>query len=151
MLSINRYLGCFYLLDFVNNILWMLLYKSEQSISIVSTRLLTYIYRFNRLCMCACLVVSNSATPWAVACRSHQGSPRTLKRAAYPFSWGPAWPRNWTGVPCIAGGFFTSWATREAQQFVTLSRSLKRHSQEKYLKTVSLLHSIFSTWLTSLG
>ena len=23
--------------------------------------------------------------------------------------------RNWTGVSCIAGGFFTSWATREAQ------------------------------------
>ena len=23
------------------------------------------------------------------------------------------WPRNWTGVSCTAGGFFTSWATRE--------------------------------------
>ena len=25
--------------------------------------------------------------------------------------------RNWTGVSCIAGGFFTSWATREAQDW----------------------------------
>ena len=27
---------------------------------------------------------------------------------------GSSWPRNWTGVPCIAGRFFTSWATRKA-------------------------------------
>jgi len=27
---------------------------------------------------------------------------------------GSSWPRNWTGVSCIAGRFFTSWATREA-------------------------------------
>ena len=26
----------------------------------------------------------------------------------------PSQTRNWTGVSCIAGGFFTSWATREA-------------------------------------
>ena len=41
------------------------------------------------------------------------GSPRTLKCVAYPFSRGPSWPRNWTRVSCIAGEFFTSWATRE--------------------------------------
>ena len=45
---------------------------------------------------------------------SHQGSPRILKRAAYPFSRGSFWPRYRTGVSCIAGGFFTSWPTREA-------------------------------------
>ena len=28
---------------------------------------------------------------------------------------GSSQPRNWKGVSCIAGGFFTSWATREAQ------------------------------------
>ena len=33
---------------------------------------------------------------------------------ACPFSRGSSWPSNWTGVSCIAGGFFTSWATREA-------------------------------------
>ena len=32
----------------------------------------------------------------------------------YPFSRGSSQPRNWTRVSCIAGGFFTSWATREA-------------------------------------
>ena len=32
-------------------------------------------------------------------------------------------PRNWTGVSCIAGGFFTSWATREAHCFYSISFS----------------------------
>ena len=45
---------------------------------------------------------------------SHQGSSRTLEWVAYPFSRGSSWPRNWTRVCCIAGRFFTSWATREA-------------------------------------
>ena len=42
------------------------------------------------------------------------GKPRILEWVAYPFSRGSSWPRNQTGVSCIAGGFFTSWATREA-------------------------------------
>ena len=45
---------------------------------------------------------------------SRQGSPRALKWVAYPFSRGSFQPRNWTGVSCIAGGFFTCWATRGA-------------------------------------
>ena len=30
---------------------------------------------------------------------------------------GSSQPRNWTGVSCVAGVFFTSWATREAHFF----------------------------------
>ena len=41
---------------------------------------------------------------------SHKGSPRILEWVAYPFSSRSSWPRNWTRVPCIAGGFFTNWA-----------------------------------------
>ena len=33
---------------------------------------------------------------------------------AYPISMGPSWPRNQTGISCIAGGFLTSWDTKEA-------------------------------------
>ena len=33
---------------------------------------------------------------------------------AYLFSHGSSWLRNRTGVCCIAGGFFTNWAIREA-------------------------------------
>ena len=52
---------------------------------------------------------------WTLYQLSHQGSPRILEWVAYPFSSGSSWPRNWTRVSCIAGRFFTSWATREAQ------------------------------------
>ena len=45
---------------------------------------------------------------------SHQGNPRILGWVASPFSRGSSRPRNRTGVSHIAGGFFTSWATREA-------------------------------------
>ena len=45
---------------------------------------------------------------------SHQGSPRILEGVAYPFSRESFRPRNRTRVSCIAGGFFTSWTTREA-------------------------------------
>ena len=44
---------------------------------------------------------------------SHKGSPRILEGVAYPFFSGSSRPRNRTGVSCIAGGFFTSWANRE--------------------------------------
>ena len=39
---------------------------------------------------------------------------RILKWVALPFSRAPSQPRNWTGVSCIAGGFFTNWAIRES-------------------------------------
>ena len=45
---------------------------------------------------------------------SHQRSPRVLEWVAYPFSSGCSRPRNQTRVSYIAGGFFTSWGTRES-------------------------------------
>ena len=45
---------------------------------------------------------------------SHKGSPRILEWVAFPFASGSSRPRNWTGVSCIAGRFFTNWAIREA-------------------------------------
>ena len=50
-------------------------------------------------------------------CLSHHGRPRILEWVIYPLSRGTSWPRNQTGVSCIAGGFFTNWATREAQKY----------------------------------
>ena len=38
---------------------------------------------------------------------------RLLQWVAYPFSSRSSQPRNRTGISCIAGGFFTNWATRE--------------------------------------
>ena len=58
----------------------------------------------------------NSGVPhcrWILYPLSHQGSPRILEWVAYPFSSRSSWPTNQTGVSCIAGEFFTSWATRD--------------------------------------
>ena len=43
---------------------------------------------------------------------------RILEWVAIPFSRGSSWPRNQTGVYCIAGRVFTSWDTREAPEKV---------------------------------
>ena len=40
--------------------------------------------------------------------------PENTGVGSYPFSRGSSQPRNWTGVFCIADGFFTNWAMREA-------------------------------------
>ena len=72
---------------------------------------------------------------------SHQGSPWILEWMAYPFSRGSSWPRNWTRVSCIAGGFFTIWATREA----LISKC--RYSQNICRNVVSFsLHSQLLWW-----
>ena len=66
---------------------------------------------------------------------SHKGSPREAIREAQKygvacsFSSGSSLPRNWTRVSCIAGGFFTNWAMREAQDQLEKGKcsSLTRH------------------------
>ena len=50
----------------------------------------------------------------------HKGSLRILEWVAYPFSSRSSWPRNWTGIACIAGRFFTNWAIRESYRKITL-------------------------------
>ena len=42
---------------------------------------------------------------------------RILEWVAIPFSRGSSQPRDWMRVSGIAGRFFTSWATREAQEY----------------------------------
>ena len=42
---------------------------------------------------------------------------RILEWVAMPSSRGSSQPRDWTQVSHIAGGFFTIWATREAQEY----------------------------------
>ena len=48
---------------------------------------------------------------WILYQLSHQGSPKILGWVAYPFSRGSSRPRNTIPVSCIAGRFFTVWAT----------------------------------------
>ena len=58
---------------------------------------------------------------WILYQLSHQGSPRTLEWVAYLFSRESSWPRNQTGVSCIAGRFFPNWAIREAIYALSIS------------------------------
>ena len=53
---------------------------------------------------------------WILYHLSHKGSPRILGWVDYPFSGGSSRPRNRTVVSCIARGFFTNWAMREAHR-----------------------------------
>ena len=47
---------------------------------------------------------------------------RILEWVAIPFSSGSSWPRDWTQASCIAGRFFTIWATTEAPQLTSRSQ-----------------------------
>ena len=65
---------------------------------------------------------------------------RILEWVAFPFSRGSSQPRDWTQVSCDAGGFFTSWATRETTLFSkwcvflwVCVRDTQHVSIEKYL------------------
>ena len=42
---------------------------------------------------------------------------RITEWVAFPFSMGSSQPRDQTQVSCITGRFFTSWTTREAQEY----------------------------------
>ena len=63
---------------------------------------------------------------------SHKGSPRILEWVIYPFSSGSSWPRNQTGVSCIAGRFFNNWAMREVYSPWGCEESDKMYSKFKY-------------------
>ena len=65
--------------------------------------------------------MSDSMTLWTIA---HQAphicgilQARILEWVAIPLSRRSPWPRDWTQVSCIAGRFFSIWATRKAQFF----------------------------------
>ena len=57
---------------------------------------------------------------------------RILEWVFIAFSRGSSWPRDWTYVSCIAGSFFTVWATREAY-----SLELLKISSHKYIEFLS--------------
>ena len=77
----------------------------------------------NILCMYVCMwkfrsVVSNSVTPWTIQVHVIL-QVRILVWVAFPFSRVSSQPRDRTQVTCIAGRFFTNWATREAREHFT--------------------------------
>ena len=61
-------------------------------------------------------------TPWTAALQTPLLQARILQWVAIPFSRGSSQPRNQSQVSCITDGFFTTWATREAQQSLSLGK-----------------------------
>ena len=55
---------------------------------------------------------------------------RILKWVAIPFSRGSSQPRDQSQVSCIAGGFFTSWATGETHASKVMSKILQTRLQQ---------------------
>ena len=75
-----------------------------------------------------CAVLSHSVISNPLFCSPPDSSvhgilqARILEGVAISFSKGSLQPRDQTQVSCIAGGFFTIWATREAPDRGSVSR-----------------------------
>ena len=83
------------------------------------TYIWTYIHLHTSYCLVtseSCSVVSDSLQPMDYTVHGIL-QVRILEWIAVPFSRGSSQPRDWTQVSHIAGGFFTSWAIREAQEY----------------------------------
>ena len=84
---------------------------------------------------------TQGSNPGLLNCRgilyqlNHQESPRILEWVAYPF--GSSWPRNQTGVSCIAGRLITNWVIRRAK---TLARVTTPNSWASSWGNAQLLH-----------
>ena len=83
---------------------------------------------------------------WILYHLSLQGRATTLEWVACPFSRGSSQPRNWTRVSCTAGGFFTSWASREALFLLVFAISANITSILPFdqAQNISLMLNIFS-------
>ena len=88
---------------------------------------------------------------WILYQLSNQGCPRILEWVAYSFSSRSSWSRNHIRVSCIAGRFFTNWATGEAQLYLKPSLScLLRTTQTSFsVPQISQAHLCFSAFVLS--
>ena len=109
------------------------------------------VWTLNKICtlvintvLCYALLLSHvqlSVTPWTAAGQAPLSmgilQERILEWVAISSSRGSYWPRNWTRVSYIAGGFFTSSATREALiilYHLLISIFFKQHSISLYIQ-----------------
>ena len=80
---------------------------------ITSFRLSFFLHLKKSESECCSVRVWLFGTPWIIQPHGILQA-RILEWVAFPFSRGSFQPRDQTQVSCIAGGFLTSWATREA-------------------------------------
>ena len=107
--------------------------KSEREIYILYAAAAAAATKLLQLCPTLCDPVDGS----------QPGSPipgilqaRILEWIAIPFFRGSSWSRDQTQISCIAGKFFTIWATREAPSIPYICINIR------YLSVFYLLHSV---------
>ena len=74
---------------------------------------------------------------------------RILEWVTFPFSRGSSQPRDRTQASCIAGGFFTSWATREAQEYwrwVSYPFSSRFSRPRNWTRVSCIAGGFFTNW-----
>jgi len=65
---------------------------------------------------------------------------RILEWVAFPFSRGSSQPQDWTQVSRIAGRFFTSWATTEAQRGIEWWFNLLPNPEQFWVQRGTINH-----------
>ena len=97
------------------------------------------------VCVFVCLVPQLCSTLYDIIDCSPPGSSvhgllqaRILEWVAIPFSRGSSWPKDQTQVSCIAGGFFTVWATLTFYRMVN-SEQLYANEKNNGKKKVSFI------------
>ena len=91
------------------------------------------------------------ATPWTVACQAPLSmgilQARILEWVATPSSRVSSQPRDQTQVSCIAGGFFTFWATR-ILEWVACSFSRRSSWPRNQTRVSCIAGGFFTSWAT---
>ena len=71
---------------------------------------------------------------------------RILEWVAISFSRGSSLPRDWIPVSCIASGFFTCWAVREAYYYHLLYEDIPLFSQFSSFQSLSRVQLFAIPW-----
>ena len=91
------------------------------------------------------------ATLWTVACQAPLSMgilpARILEWVAIPSFRGFSQPRDWTRISCIAGEFFTIWATREALARIWVNSRAVADRWSGTLQSVQM-RELFWKWAT---
>jgi len=147
------WLGQLFFLVSVDNQLYLFIccsfdwsYKALKTTPIAITVNLLHKHQTRELVTCCvCVLVAQLClTLWDSMDYSHQApvhgilQARILEWVAIPFSRGSSWPRYVTQVSCIAGRFFTVWATREAHYIDILCASPGGTGQRRFWDMVAL-------------
>ena len=93
----------------------------------------------------SCLTLCDPMDCWPPGCTVHGIlQARIVEWIAIPFSRGSSWPRDQTWVSCVAGRFFTVWATRETGVYMCVKTTVWGNS--KMIVEITQLLTGHSMW-----